>query len=124
MQLNHWREVFDQLQVRVATFTIDKPVKAVKFSDEFEIAYPILWDERSRVANSINVRNRDYKPGQQAYGVPHPGVVYIAPDGTVLGKEARRGFRKRPEMREIAKMVIHAQKAQGWDPPAQINTDE
>lgn len=116
-QLTRWQAVFDQLQVGVAAFTTDLPKAAAKFVAKTQAQFPVLWDRRGKLANQLRVRNRDYRPGHQAYGVPHPGIVYVGPDGTILGKLARRGYQNRPAFQTVVQMVMDAQQAQGWPPP-------
>lgn len=116
-QLTGWQEVFDQLQVGLAAFTTDAPKAAAKFVAKTQAQFPVLWDRRGKLANQLRVRNRDYRPGDQAYGVPHPGIVYVGPDGTILGKLARRGYQNRPAFQAVVQMVMDAQRAHGWSPP-------
>ena len=119
-RLTGWHEVFDRLQVGVAAFTTDKPKDSAGFVATTGARFPILSDHRGKLANQLRIRNRAYRPGDQAYGVPHPGIIYVGPDGTVLGKAARRGFQNRPSFEAVVKMVMQAQQAQGWAAPESI----
>ena len=35
---------------------------------------------------TLGILNEAYQPGDTAYGIPHPGMIVIDPDGLVVGK--------------------------------------
>ena len=75
------------------------------FHAEQELGYPLLADENAKHAVAFDVLNDNYQPGDFAYGVPHPGVLHIAPDGVIAAKIAVPGYRRRPPMEAVFEAV-------------------
>ena len=75
------------------------------FHVEQELKYALLRDEDAKHVNAYGVRNEDYAPGHGAYGVPHPGILFISADGVVLAKYAVPGYRKRPPFEQLHQAV-------------------
>ncbi len=96
MQLEDWREKFAALGVNVAGMTYDSVEMLAAFHAEQALGYPLLKDEDARLVNALGVRNEDYAEGHRAYGIPHPGIMYITADGTIKAKYAVPGYRRRP----------------------------
>ena len=61
--------------------TYDAPELIRAFHDEWELEYPLLRDVDGQHVDAWGIRNEEYGEGTFAYGIPHPGVVLIAPDG-------------------------------------------
>lgn len=76
--------------------TYDDLEVLAEFHASQKLDYPLLRDEDVKHVSAYGVRNEDYNPGDQGYGIPHPGILYIGADGTVLLKFAVPGYRKRP----------------------------
>ena len=53
------------------------------------------------MVNALRIRNREHRRGDRAYGVPHPGVLYVDASGTIALKFAKRGYKARPSFKEI-----------------------
>ena len=87
--------------INVAGMTYDSLDKLAKFHGKEELGYPLLRDEAAKHVNAWGVRNEDYEEGHRAYGIPHPGILFIAPSGEVLAKFAVRGYKKRPMFEEL-----------------------
>ena len=96
MQLESWRDKFAALGVNVAGMTYDSVEMLSSFHADQTLGYPLLRDENARHVNALGVRNEDYAEGHRAYGIPHPGILYIAADGTIKAKYAVPGYRRRP----------------------------
>lgn len=105
MQLAQYQRQFAAMGVNVAALTIDRTSKLKSFSDRYGISYPLLTDRSAKHVNAFKVRNKGYRRGHQAYGVPHPGVLFIDVSGLVRGKAAVRGFQKRPSFEELLELV-------------------
>ena len=71
------------------------------FHFEQQLSYPLLQDQEARHVNAYGVRNEEYPPGHSAYGIPHPGIIFIAPEGIVRAKYAVPGYRDRPPFEEL-----------------------
>ena len=96
MQLEDWRVKFADLGVNVAGMTYDSVDILSEFHAEQALGYPLLKDENARHVNALGVRNEEYAEGHRAYGIPHPGILFIAGDGTIKAKYAVPGYRRRP----------------------------
>lgn len=82
----------------VATITYD-PVATLKLVEEdLGIGFPLLHDENLKHVNAFNIRNRDYEPGDFAYGIPEPGIMLVSPTGEILAKFAEADYRVRPDL--------------------------
>ena len=96
MQLEEHRDAFEALGVKVAGMTYDSLEVLSSFHGEQALGYPMLRDIEATHVNAYGIRNEEYESGHRAYGVPHPGVLYVGADGTVLAKYAIPGYRQRP----------------------------
>ena len=76
-----------------------------KFHTDQGLKYPLLQDENVKHMDAYGVRNEEYQPGDSGYGIPHPGILYIGTDGTVLLKFAVPGYRQRPPFDELLAAV-------------------
>lgn len=70
------------------------PVLAA-FATARGITYPLLSDEGSRVIRELGILNIDLAPTDEHYGIPHPGVYFIAEDGRVAEKVFHQTHRTR-----------------------------
>ena len=84
------------------------------FHSEQNLNYPLLQDEEARHVDAYGIRNRDYGPGEMGFGIPHPGIIYIAATGTVALKFAIPGYRDRPPLAEVYEAIVaqHSQPAE------------
>ena len=105
VQLEEWRERFEAVGVKVAGMTYDGLEVLASFHADRALGYPLLSDEGAKHAIGFNVLNEGYEPGHVAYGIPHPGIFYISPEGEVLAKFAVPGYRQRPPMQEVFEAV-------------------
>lgn len=100
-----WQERFATLGVNVAAMTYDDRVVLAEFHAEQNLGYPLLQDEDVKHMTAYGVRNEEYEPGDQGYGIPDPGILYILKDGTIAGKFAVPGYRSRPPFEEVYEYV-------------------
>ena len=59
---------------------------------------------------TLGILHEDYRPGDEHYGIPHPGMIVVAPDGTVAGKLFLEGYRTRVA---AAEALAYAQEVLG-----------
>lgn len=71
------------------------------FAATQSIGYPLLSDKGGAHARRFGILNEEYAEGHFAHGVPHPGVLYIDPAGTIRLKRAVPGYRDRPSLDEL-----------------------
>ena len=87
--------------VNVAAMTYDDATILAEFHESQNLGYPLLHDEGAHHVVAFDVLNEDYKPGDRAYGIPHPGIFYISVDGVIELKFAAPGYRTRPPMEAV-----------------------
>ena len=97
-------EVSDQLKtmgVNIAAMTYDS-VEILKSVEEDEgISFSLLRDAGITHVNALGILNEDYEPDSRAYGVPHPGIFLITPDGVIRHKFSEEGYRIRPDLGNV-----------------------
>lgn len=76
--------------------TYDSAEILAGFHAEKSLTFPLLQDQNAKHVNALGIRNEDYAEGQQNYGIPHPGILFISADGTIKAKYAVPGYRRRP----------------------------
>ena len=76
--------------------TYDSREILAAFHAEAELGYPLLRDVDARHVNALGIRNEDYELGHRAYGIPHPGILFVDREGKILAKFAVPGYRRRP----------------------------
>jgi len=54
---------------------------------------------------ALGVRNEEYPEGHSAYGVPHPGILFLRPNGEVVRTFAVPGYRQRPPIEDVLEAV-------------------
>ena len=105
VQLESERSRFEALGVQVAAMTYDDLEQLRVFHDKSQLGYPLLHDAGAVHVNALGVRNLQYREGHQAYGVPHPGILFLSPEGKVLHKFAVPGYRQRPPIDDVLAAV-------------------
>jgi peroxiredoxin len=86
---------FDEAGIGIVALTYDAPDLQRKFIDKFAITYPVLSDVEATSMTSLGILDTEYQPGDSAYGIPHPGVFIVRPDGTIAGKVFIQGYETR-----------------------------
>ncbi|UTW54981.1 peroxiredoxin family protein [Kordiimonas sp. SCSIO 12610] len=69
-----------------------------KFKVKYQISYPLLSDEGSKIIEAFGIRNEEHKEGHFAYGIPHPMIIVTDEHGIVKAKLREEGYRNRPEV--------------------------
>jgi peroxiredoxin len=109
VQLAQWQERFAAIGVNVAAMTYDSLEILKTFADDNDLGYPLLHDVDATHVNAYGVRNEEYGPDHSAYGIPHPGILYIRRDGVVALKFAVPGYRGRPPLEEVYAAIVALQ---------------
>ena len=81
--------------------TYDDVGVLASFHADHDLGYPMLQDVDVKHVNAYGIRNERYEPGDSGYGIPEPGILFIAPDGTVRAKFAVPGYRQRPPLETV-----------------------
>ena len=106
MQLEEHKAAFEELGIQVVGMTYDSLEVLADFHTDEELSYPLLRDENAKHVNALGVRNEDYPEGHRAYGIPHPGVLYVDAQGIIRAKYAVAGYRERPP---FSALIAHLQ---------------
>lgn len=85
--------------------TYDERLLLAQFHESENLGYPLLQDENARHVDAYGVKNAEYEPGHQGYGIPYPGIIYIQRNGQVALKFAVPGYRQRPPLVEVYEAV-------------------
>jgi len=101
VQLQEHKAGFDAAGIALVALTYDAPELQQKFIDKFSIAYPMLSDVEASTVRALGILNAEYQPGDSAYGIPHPGIFVIRPDGTIAGKLFIEGYETRVDARAV-----------------------
>jgi len=101
VQLTEISNQFEAMGVNIAAMTYDS-VEILKSVEEDEgIEFTLLRDADITHVNALGILNEDYEPDSRAYGVPHPGIFLISPDGVIRAKFAEEGYRLRPDFENV-----------------------
>jgi hypothetical protein len=88
--------------VNVASITYDSREVLQRFSEAYEIEYPMLSDVGSKVIRSFGILNTNIpEDHKMLYGIPWPGEYLIAPDGTVRDKHFLPNYEDRVSASEV-----------------------
>ena len=86
IQLQEYKAQFDAAGIGIVAITYDAPDLQQAFVDKWGIEYPLLHDMETLSFRTLGILNEKYQPGDNAYGIPHPGMIVIDPQGRVAGK--------------------------------------
>ncbi|NQY02801.1 MAG: redoxin domain-containing protein [Halieaceae bacterium] len=86
VQLQETKEAYDAAGIGLVAITYDAPELQLAFTEKHGITIPVLSDLNALSFKTLGILNEDYSQGDSQYGIPHPGMIVIAPDGTVVGK--------------------------------------
>lgn len=75
------------------------------FAAAQDISYTLLSDKGSKHTDALGIRNENYAAGHMAYGVPHPGILFVDPSGVIRLKRAVPGYQTRPPFEELRDAV-------------------
>lgn len=101
VQLESHKEQLAEIGVAVAGMTYDSREILADFHAAENLSYPLLRDEQAKHVNALGVRNEDYEQGHQAFGIPHPGILFLDSEGVIRAKYAVPGYRQRPPFAEL-----------------------
>ena len=101
MQLIEISDQFEAMGLNVAAMTYDSVEMLKTVEEDQGIEFTLLHDEGITHVNALGILNEDYEPDSRAYGVPHPGIFLISPDGIIRYKFAEEGYRTRPDFSNV-----------------------
>ncbi len=101
VQLQENIAAFEEAGIAVVALTYDAPELQQAFIAEHGISYPLLSDIDATSIKALDILNTDYEPGQDAYGIPWPGIFVVNPDREIVGKIFVEGYRTRVEAQGV-----------------------
>ena len=101
MQLAGRGEEFAELDIGLAAMTYDDRTILAGFAEENALGFPLLQDVAARHVLAYGVLNEAYPEGDDNYGLPHPGILWIGPHGVLRDKWWIPGYRSRPPLDEV-----------------------
>ncbi|MBI2835468.1 MAG: redoxin domain-containing protein [Acidobacteria bacterium] len=90
------------LGLGIASVTYDAPALIKRFTDERKIEFPVLSDQDHTIVLRYGILNRQYEPGHQNYGIPHPGTFILDREGRVLARYFEEEYQYRNTAASIA----------------------
>lgn len=99
MELDRARTSFEQRGLKLAALSYDSVAVLRTFAQRVKLGFPLMSDPGSRVIDEFGLRNTGAKPGAIDFGVPHPGIFVLEPNGRVRAKffDERYQVRSMPE---------------------------
>lgn len=86
IQLQQHKQSYDAAGIGMVAITYDTPRLQQNFIDQHGITIPVLSDIDALSFKTLGILNDKYPPGDARYGIPHPGMIIIDPQGVVVGK--------------------------------------
>lgn len=105
MQLELVKQTLAPLGVNVVAMTYDAVALNARFHAKNKITYPLLSDVGFRHAIAFGILNEKYAPGHRFYGIAHPGIMLVSPDGKIIRRFAEANFRERPNYDDVIEAV-------------------
>ena len=93
---------------RMIGISYDAPETLAKFATKWEMKFPLLSDQGSKIIEALGIRNTEFKQGHYAYGVPHPLILIADAEGTITAKLHEAAYKDRPEVRVILEAIDKA----------------
>ena len=89
------------LGYEVATVTYDDVGKLKRLARRANIRYPLLSDVHSDVIRAFDLLAENYPQGSFYYGVPHPAIIVLGPDGAVTHRFSESNYVARPDIDDV-----------------------
>ncbi len=112
-QLQEHKAEFEAAGIGLVAITYDTPGEQEAFASQHGITIPLLSDREALSFKTLGILHENYRPGDEHYGIPHPGMIVVAADGTVAGKLFLEGYSTRVA---AAAALDYAQEALGLIP--------
>jgi peroxiredoxin len=101
VQLQNNLQAFDDAGIAVVALTYDAPQLQQNFIDKNAIDYPFLSDVDAYTVKALGILNEDYELGDDAYGIPHPGIFVVNNEMEIVGKIFIDGYMKRMDAQSV-----------------------
>jgi peroxiredoxin len=95
VQLQEHIGAFEEAGIGIVVITYDSPDLQQAFIEAGSITYPLISDMDTATMTALGILNEGYKPGEPAYGIPHPGIFVLNPEREIVGKIFVEDYAKR-----------------------------
>jgi peroxiredoxin len=123
VQLESVKQILVPLGVAVAAMTYDAVETNARFQARHKVTYTLLSDIGARHVTAFGILNEQYAPGHRFYGIAHPGMMLVSPEGKIVARFAEANFRQRPDYDEVVTAVRTWLDAQPDASPASNRTE-
>lgn len=86
IQLQQHSPDFEAAGIGMVAMTYDAPPLLQEFATRHDITIALLSDVGGLSFKTLGILNDQYRKGDFEYGIPHPGMIVINPQGEVVGK--------------------------------------
>jgi len=87
--------------IKVFAISFDSQVVLREFAERFNITYPLLSDEGSRVIQEFGILNTCIPQDHVRFGIPYPGTYMVGEDGRVVEKSFFAAHRTRESINDM-----------------------
>jgi peroxiredoxin len=91
-------ERFSALGYNVVLLTYDPPEILARFVKKHDIKYLMVSDKDSVLIKGFGILNEEMKEGTPYYGIPHPVIYVINPEGVITHRYSEKDYKLRPEI--------------------------
>lgn len=88
---------FTALGLEVVFLSYDDAATQADFAARRGISGVFVSDPDSEIIKAFGLLNEQHMPGSFGYGIPHPAVFIVDPDGTILAKLYEDDYRTDPK---------------------------
>lgn len=106
VQLQENQDRFTEQGIAVVAITYDAPELQQTFIDQHEITYPLLSDIDAGSVTALQILNEKYQPGDDSYGIPHPGIYVLNSDMEIVGKIFIEAYSSRVDAAGVLKFAM------------------
>jgi peroxiredoxin len=86
IQLQQQQKEFEAAGIGLVAMTYDAPQLQQAFINRHGISIALLSDTDGLSFKTLGILNEQYRRGDSEYGIPHPGMIVVDPQGVVAGK--------------------------------------
>ena len=103
-QLRSWNEraeEFRSLGYNVVSLSYDDGKTLARFRESNSISFPMLTDQGSEMIKAFGILNKNLEEASRFYGVPHPAIYVVSPEGKITHLFKGEGFKERPHIENV-----------------------
>ena len=106
VQLQETQDLYQAEGISMVAMTYDSPELQQAFVDAQGISYPLLSDIEASSMIELGILNPEHPPGNEAYGIPYPGIFLVNRDMEIVGKIFVEGYDTRVDAMGVLKYAV------------------